>query len=214
MMNKKTEVILGLVLVVFIFGISGCGQSEVTSISENASSSVTGDSTEAIALDTFVFEGENYTLPILYDDIKDLGWSVTEDTYDVLSDGDTTISYLELENENYPNVLMELDIKDALKGNGYNSVEEIEQDLEENGAYGIYVYSTDTSGESLDYPEFSFGGITFENSIEEAETVFGTLETHEEIPDTYWAYFKQRETIYSLMFDVDDGKITGISAGD
>lgn len=165
---------------------------------------------------TFTFEGEEYTFPLSYDVLVEQGWTITDDSYDLLSKEDLTTGFLDLESDAYPDVEMNIYIWDNLNHNrGFGSVEELVDEFETNGIWGIYIGPVDDEMEVANYPEFSIQGITFGSPAEDIVGTFGTDWGSISREDESYHYSEWANTwsgCSSLHFEMKGDQVYAISA--
>ena len=175
---------------------------------------------------TFVFEGDEYTFPVYYDTFIEKGWEISDKSYELFEDEDTSC-YLIMESDDYPGLIMELEMNSGYWQDGGlmetidedalpSSVEEMVSELESNGVWGINIYP-DPVGESEEisaYPEFSFKGVSFGSSSADIVDAFGTPDSDiiEIVGDNEYAYFSSATTMKSssIFFSVENDSVYSI----
>lgn len=159
---------------------------------------------------TFTFEGEEYTFPFAYDVLVEQGWTVTDYSYDLLSEEDLTTNFLALESDAYPGVTLDIYIYNAAGENtGLGSVEELVNEFETNGIWGIGIHPEGTETEADNYPEFSIQGITFGSSAEDIINTFGSDPGSMSKEENYYIYLKGGSV---LICDIEDDAVYGLYA--
>lgn len=159
---------------------------------------------------TFTFEGEEYTFPLSYDVLVEQGWTITDETYELFQDEERNAGFLTLESGQYPGVEMEIYIWDDLNPNsGLGSVEELVDEFETNGIWGIYIGPEDDETEVANYPDFSIQGVTFGSSAEDILNTFGTDLGPTSREGVFYIYSEGSST---LFFDVGEDGVYNIYA--
>ena len=207
----KRKCFMLLLAVTVAMGICGCNSSAVKEESSDVKSepievSADAGETESIEIDSFTFEGQEYSFPMDYSVIEDAGWEVSETMYELFeNDTDANTSGLVMENSNYPGIVMDVYATDA-KGEDTlcDSVADLVQEIENTGIYSMDIYADDPTMEGLVYPEFDFGGVSFGSSLEDITEVFGEPEL---FLDSEYVYFSQKDINYEIMLDLEDDAV-------
>ena len=165
---------------------------------------------------TFTFEGEEYTFPLSYDVLVEQGWTITDETYELFQDEERNAGFLTLESGRYPGVEMNIRVYDNFNSNSaLGGVEELVEEFETNGIWGIELYPVDDETEVANYPDFSIQGVTFGSSAEDIVDTFGTdLGPISREGESYY-YSEWADTwssCSSLDFEVKDDQVYTIYA--
>lgn len=165
---------------------------------------------------TFTFEGQEYTFPLAYDVLSEQGWTITDETYELFQDEERNASFLTLESSQYPGVEMNIQMYDSLAPNSaLGGVEELVEEFETNGIWGIELYPVDDETEVANYPDFSIQGVTFGSSTEDIVDTFGTDLSATSRKGESYSYSDWANTwsgCSSLHFDVKDDQVRSIAA--
>ena len=215
----KKRIALCCLLVVWVWLLAGCGANPAgTQLPDSTPSSETAageDTFTSEDMKTFTFEGEEYTFPLSYDVLTEQGWTVSEkcdDIFIVPSDPDEPVEAgcLLLENQQYP----EIELWVYSQNNG-GSVEELVDEFETNGIWGISICPKDKQTHADRYPDLSFKGVTFGSSAEDIVDTFGTdfgATTEEGSLYIYSTWFTEGGTDSCLYFELEDDEVYGIYA--
>lgn len=214
----EKRVALCCLLVVWVWMLAGCGANPAgTQVPASTPSSAAGEDTfTSEEVKTFTFEGEEYTFPLSYDVLVEQGWTITDETYELFQDEERNAGFLTLESGQYPGVEMSIHIWDDLNPNiALGGVEELVNEFETNGIWGIYIGPVDDETEVANYPDFSIQGVTFGSSAEDIVDTFGTdLGPTSREGESY--HYSEWANIWSgcssLHFDVKDDQVYAISA--
>lgn len=209
----KKRILLACLLALCALVFTGCGSDPAVSknaaISSQAADTAPEDTFSSEDISTFVFEGTEYTFPMSYDVLVDAGWKITDFSYELLSEEDLETGFLELESEQYPGVVMEIYILNALHPDyACSSVEELVQEFEENGVWGIDIRPEKDNADVLSYPDLSFKGVTVGSSSEDIISTFGTA--YDSSVYEYEYFTIEGGLCYSLYFEVENDAVYSI----
>lgn len=215
----KKRIALCCLLVVWVWLLAGCGANPAgtQAPASTPSSAAAGEDTfTSEEVKTFTFEGEEYTFPFAYDVLVEQGWTITDETYELFQDEERNAGFLTLESGQYPGVEMNISIWDDLNPNSaLGGVEELVNEFETNGIWGIEIYPVDDETEVANYPEFSIQGVTFGSSAEDIVDTFGTDLSATSREGEFYLYSEWANTqsgCSSLHFDVKDDQVYAIAA--
>ena len=165
---------------------------------------------------TFTFEGEEYTFPLSYDVLVEQGWTITDETYELFQDEERNAGFLTLESGRYPGVEMNIRVYDNFNSNSaLGGVEELVEEFETNGIWGIELYPVDDETEVANYPDFSIQGVTFGSPAEDIVSTFGTDLGSTSREGESYHYSEWANTwsgCSSLHFEMKDDQVYAISA--
>lgn len=196
---------------------AGCGTEPAVSENAAISSQAAVDSEDTFSsedMSCFVFEGTEYTFPMSYDVLMEQGWEITDYSYELLSEEDLETNFLELANEQYPGVVMEISIFNSRDpNNAYGSVDELIQEFEDNGIWGICIHPEEDETDVTSYPDLSFKGVTFGSSVDNIISAFGTDFGPTYVENQFYIYSTIEDKQYRcLYFEVDNDAIYCIYA--
>ena len=198
-MKKKT--VFGLTIILCFVGLYGCKGS----VEQEESSDVYVNNIES-----FTFEEENYTFPLDYSVIEAAGWEVSDYSREMLEQDDVEMSSLTMDNERYPGLSMDLNVYNHLDEEvAFGSVEELIQELKDNGIWGVCIYAEDVTNSEIEYPDFSFKGISFGSTLEELKQAFGETES---FAGRYNVTVKENDKTIDLSFEFRDDSVCSIYA--
>ena len=211
MKRKMTLWCLGVFCVLMLAGCAANPAGMQVPADPTASEETAGEETfKPEDVKTFTFEGEEYTFPLSYDVLVEQGWTVTDYSYDLLSEEDLTTNFLALESDAYPGVELDIYIWDDLTSvHGFGSVEELVNEFETNGIWGIGIGPVDDETEVVNYPEFSIQGVTFGSSAEDIVNTFGRDFGATSKEGKYYIYLKGGS---ALICDIEDDAIYSLYA--
>lgn len=214
----KKRIWLCCLLALCVLFLAGCGANpagaQLPASTPSSEAAAGEDSFTSEDMSTFTFEGTEYTFPLSYDVMTEQGWTVSEkcdDIFIVPSDPDEPVEAgcLWLENQQYP----EIELWIYSQNNG-GSVEELVDEFETNGIWGISICPKDKQTHADCYPDLSFKGVTFGSSSEDIVDAFGTDfgSTTEEGTFFYSTWFTGAGTDSCLYFNLENDEVYGIYA--
>ena len=213
-MKKRIWLCCLLALCVLFFAGCGANPAGMQVPASTTSSELTEgeDNFTSEDVKTFTFEGEEYTFPLAYDVLTEQGWTITEYSYELLSEEDLNTSFLDLENSAYPGVMLEIYIYNSLDENSaLGSVEELAEEFETNGIWGINIAPVDDETKVANYPQFSIQGVTFGDSVQDIVNTFGPNQSLLDMDDMYsYTEWVPEGTGSSLRFEVRDNAVCAI----
>lgn len=200
--------------------LAGCGANpagpQVPTSTPSSETAAGEDTFTSEEVKTFTFEGEEYTFPLSYDVLVEQGWTITDETYELFQDEERNAGFLTLESGRYPGVEMNIRVYDNFNSNSaLGGVEELVEEFETNGIWGIELYPVDDETEVANYPDFSIQGVTFGSPAEDIVSTFGTdLGSTSREGESYhcseWA--NTWSGCSSLHFEMKDDQVYAISA--
>lgn len=216
----KKRVALCCLLVAWVWMLTACtANPDGTQLPASTPTSAGTEGEDAFTSEevkTFTFEGQEYTFPLSYDVLTEQGWTITDENYELFQDEERNAGFLTLESGQYPGVEMNISIWDDLNPNSaLGGVEELVDEFETNGIWGIDISPVDDETEVANYPEFSIQGVTFGSSAEDIVDTFGTDLGPTSREGESYLYSEWASTwsgCSSLHFDVKDDQVYAISA--
>lgn len=225
----KKRVALCCLLVAWVWMLAGCGAGPALPLngtdSVSVSSSASEDTFSPEDMSTFTFEGTEYTFPLSYDVLTEQGWTVSDYSYELFSNPQEVIGkpegeeletcFLRMQNEKYAGIDMEIEIFGWSDPNrALGSVEELVDEFEANGVWGINIFPSDDATDAPAFPDLSFRGVTFGSSDEDIIEAFGT-DYDSTFGDNSYGYFVMdtgTTSFYSLRFETENNAVYSISA--
>lgn len=165
----KKRIFLFCLSVLCALVVAGCGF--VSSESEQEATETQGTfSTEDI--ETFTFEGTEYSFPLSYDTFLEQGWVISEDTYDEIVEYGLRYA-LPMEHEAYPGVYLVLCAE--YWSAEYDGTQSLVDSFAENGIWGIRVQidPEEVDVEDAAHPMFEVKGVDLDSSLEDIIRAFG-----------------------------------------
>ena len=216
----KKRVALYCLLVAWVWLLAGCGANPAgTQVPASTPSSAGTEGEDAFTSEEvkpFTFEGQEYTFPLSYDVLTEQGWTITDETYELFQDEERNAGFLTLESSQYPGVEMNIQMYDSLApNNALGGVEELVEEFETNGIWGIELHPVDDETEVANYPDFSIQGVTFGSSAEDIVDTFGTdlsATSREGESYNYSDWANTWSGCSSLHFNVKDDQVYAIAA--
>ena len=200
--------------------LAGCGANpagpQVPTSTPSSETAAGEDTFTSEEVKTFTFEGEEYTFPLSCDVLVEQGWTITDETYELFQDEERNAGFLTLESGRYPGVEMNIRVYDNFNSNSaLGGVEELVEEFETNGIWGIELYPVDDETEVANYPDFSIQGVTFGSPAEDIVSTFGTDLGSTSREGESYHYSEWANTwsgCSSLHFEMKDDQVYAISA--
>lgn len=225
----KKRIWLCCLLALCALFLAGCGANPAgTQLPASTPSSETAageDTFTSEDMKTFTFEGTEYTFPLSYDVLTEQGWTVSDYSYELFSNPQEVIGkpegekletcFLRMQNEKYAGIDMEIEIFGWSDPNrALGSVEELVDEFEANGVWGINIFPSDDATDAPAFPDLSFRGVTFGSSAEDIVEAFGT-DYDSTFGENSYGYFVMdtgTTSFYSLRFETENNAVYSISA--
>ena len=214
-MKKKILFVYGLIHCTVLISACSVNSTSTEIVDPNYVLDSTESSFSSNDISTFTFEGTEYSFPLAYDILTKLGWRISDYSYQLLDQEDLETSFLQLENESYPNVIMDIEVFNWLDDQrAWGSVEELVCEFEKDGVWGIAIYPDTNATSEIVFPNLSFKGVTFGSTPDDIINSFGAdLYPTSDVENGSYDYFSMESGFcYSLYFDVNSNGVYGISA--
>lgn len=165
----KKSFLLVCLLAICTLVAAGCGSA--SSESEQGTPEPQG-SFSPEDIETFTFEGTEYSFPLSYDTFLGQGWVISEDTYDEIVEYGLHYA-LPMKHEAYPGVYLVLCAE--YWSAAYDGTQSLVDSFKENGIWGIRVQidPEEVNVEDAAHPMFEVKGVGLDSALEDVIRAFG-----------------------------------------